>query len=499
MKHADLAEPLRALLGVLREAKAWRLTARPGRVVVDHLEGARAVEVAWSAEEHERAKGAVSAAIAEVRAPNVDSRSPMADGRSPIADSRSPTADQRFPMADGVACGVVGDALVLLRGPDANRRIEDLARDGMLSSLAARLLDAALATGRNVIVAGPWLPSLEVIGSLVGAAARPAVLGHDAVPLPPSWLRASALADAIAYGSERLAFWSHDVDALARLMAASSGVVGWLDARRLDRVLVRYEAAIDVRAPRAQAPLQVVAGVDLVVVLQGGGAPRIRELAEIAMAADGYRPQLLFSTGIAPSPHALVPLAAPSFIDELAAAGHGVLADELRAVVPRVTPQEDDHARTLSRARSIASQLDDDIDEVAPEAPRRQVRDSGHGRDPLGIREALRPQARGPESRPDPAVPEIPKAVVEALRHAPPPGWELDRLGDENWVDDNAGGGNAEDAAMAATFGLAPPPRPAGYKGEAVSFSELLKRARERDPHAAEELPTLPPLPPDDT
>src|SRR6185369_8552374 len=107
------------------------------------------------------------------------------------------------------------------------------------------------------------------------------------------------------YGAERIGCWSHDVDVLSRLMAATSGVVGWLDARRLDRVLVRYEAAIDVRAPRAQAPLQVVAGVDLVAVLQAG-ATRMREIAEITMAADGYRPQLLFSTGIAPSPQSLV-------------------------------------------------------------------------------------------------------------------------------------------------------------------------------------------------
>ncbi len=475
MKHADLTDALGALLGVLREAKAWRLTARPGRVVLDHLEGARALDVSWSAEQHAKAVAAVRGAV----------------GERGVADGT--------PSVDGVACALVGDALVLLRGPDANRRADDLARDGMLSSLAARLLDAAVATGRNIIVAGPWLPSVDLIGALVGATARPAVVGADAVPLPASWLRASAAADAVAYGAERIGYWSHDVDALARLMTVSSGVVGWLDARRLDRVLVRYEASIDVRAPRAQAPLQVVAGVDLVVVLQGGGPPRVRELAEITMAADGYRPQLLFATGMAPSPYALVPLAAPSFIDELAAAGHGVLADELRAVVPRATPPDDDHGHMVSRARAIAAQLDEEVEEVPAEPARRPGRDSGHGRDPLGIREALRPQGRSVEQRSEPAVPEIPKAVVEALRHAPPPGWELDRLGDDNWGDDSAGGGNAEDAAMAATFGLAPPPRPAGYKGEAVSFSELLKRAREREPHASDDNPPLPPPPSDET
>ena len=522
MNQANLSEALGALLGVLREAKAWRLTARPGRVVVDHLEGARALDVGWSGEQHERALVAVGRAegsapigddrlpTADGRSPTADSRSPTTDGRSPVADDRlptaaglspiaahrSPAATRRWPVVDGISCGAIGDAIVLMRGPDANRRIEDLARDGVLSSLAARLLDAAVATGRNVVVAGPWLQAVELISAVVGGAQRPAVVGEQALPLPASWLRLSSIADAVTYGAERVAFWSHDVDALARIMSASSGVVGWLDARRLDRVLVRYEAAIDLRAPRAQAPLQVVAGVDLIVVLQGGGAPRVRELAEITMAADGYRPQLLFAMGMPPSPLALVPLAAPSFIDELAAAGHGMLADELRAVMPRAAPQAADPGQTLVRARAIASQLDEEDVEELPEVPRRVAhRESGH-RDPLGIREALRSQGKAAPPHADPPVPEIPRAVVEALRHAPPPGWELDRLGEENWVDEHGGSGNAEDAAMAATFGLAPPPRPAGYKGEAVSFSELLKRARERDPQANED--EQPPVPPEE-
>jgi hypothetical protein len=472
MNLADWGEALGALVGVMREAKAWRLTARPGRVVVDHAEGARALELAWSAEQHGKAEEALWKVV---------------------ADRRSPMGEPRWPIAEGIACSLAGDAIVLLRGPDTNRKVEDLARDGVLSSLAARLLDAAAATGRNIIVAGPWLPSVELISAVIGGAQRPAVLGGESLPLPQSWVRVAAVGEAVTYGAERLACWGHDVDALAQLMATSSGVVGWLDARRLDRVLVRYEAAIDLRSPRAQAPLQVVAGVDLVVVLQAGAA-RVREIAEITMAADGYRPQLLFSTGFPPSPLALVPLAAPSFIDELAASGFSVLADELRAVVPRVSPEPEDHVRTVSRARAIATQLDE-VEEIAPEAPRRQ---SGAGRDPLGIREALRSPQRGPESRPDPAVPEIPRAVVEALRHAPPPGWELDRAGGEEWVDDNAAGGNAEDAVMAATFGLAPPPRPAGYKGEAVSFAELLKKARDRDPQVENDS-DLPPPPPDES
>jgi hypothetical protein len=84
------------------------------------------------------------------------------------------------------------------------------------------------------------------------------------------------------------------------------------------------------------------------------------------------------------------------------------------------------------------------------------------------------------------------------LKHAPPPGWELDRLGEEDWADDGSSPSNAEDAAMAATFGLAPPPRPVGYKGEAVSFAELLKRTKERD-GGHDDDNALPPPPPEET
>lgn len=450
---------LDTLLTQLTDSRGVRLTARPGRVVVDHRDGQKLLELDWSEERHAAALEAVEA------------------------------------DTSGVAKRM-GDALVLTRGPDSNRHSDDLARDGIVSSLAARFLDAAVATGRNLIIAGPWLAAVDVVWSLVAGGARPAAIDTSDLPLPAGWLRARDAWETHAYGADRIAAWNPDVFALGELMSSLSGLVGWVEARRLERALVRYEAAIDAALPHAQSPLQVVAGVDLVVVVRSSGqnaAPRVHEIAELTMGAEGYQPNLLFATGYPPSPTALMPLAPPSFIDELATAGFGVLADELRAAAPRrrapslaVEPHSD--ARPFAPHDASA-----ELEEIAPEplgpnGPPRYTRDGQNKHDPLGIREALRPPGAS-----TPSAESVPKAVVEALRHAPPPGWELDQLGGEQWAADNAQASNAEDAAMAATFGLAPPPRPAGYKGETVSFADLLKRAKEREqPDVAEQLPPPP-------
>ncbi len=355
--EAEVRQALGQLVEALRDSRGWRITARPGRVVVDHAEGPRALELAWTADNQTAALSA------------------LGDGAT---------------IVDGLAAMAVGDAVLVVRGPDANRRLEDVARDGVISGLAGRLIEAAVALGRNVIVAGPWLASVDLIGAIVAGGTRPAILEGGQIPLPATWVRVSGHLELATYGADRVGTWSTGVDALAKLMAGTSGVVGWVDARRLDRVLVRYEAAVD---PGAQTPLHVVAGVDLVVVLQGVGGAKVREIAEITMAADGYRPQLLFATGMPPSPQALVPLASPTFIDELAAHGFGVLADELKAIAPLQRTVPDDFAHTVDRARQIATQVDlPDIDAL-PE-PRRRPVPSGRQHDPLGIREALVATAR---------------------------------------------------------------------------------------------------------
>ncbi|MBC7793732.1 MAG: hypothetical protein H7Z43_08485, partial [Clostridia bacterium] len=337
-----------------------------------------------------------------------------------------------------------------------------------------------------------WLAAVDVVWALTAGGGRPAAIDASALPLPPGWLRARDVWEIAAYGADRIGVWSRDVYELGHLMSATSGLVGWVEARRLERALMRYEAAVDSASPHAQSPLQVLAGIDLVVVVRSGGpgiAPRVHEIAEITMSQDGYRPQLLFSTGLSPSPTAMVPLAAPSFLDELAVGGYSVLADELRAAAPRR------QSHTIAREPDTVSEP---YEEVAAEPvfqPPRFTRDGQHRHDPLGIRGGLRVQPNS-SVHGEP----VPKAVVEKLRHAPPPGWELDQAGGEAWTEAAAMASNAEDAAMAAQFGLAPPPRPVGYKGETVSFTELLKRAKEKEQLAnADEEHLLPPPLRDDT
>ena len=62
------------------------------------------------------------------------------------------------------------------------------------------------------------------------------------------------------------------------------------------------------------------------------------------------------------------------------------------------------------------------------------------------------------------------------------PGWELEHLGESLEADDGAPEGSSEDSIMAATYGLAPPPRPRGVRvPENPGFSEALQEAKVRD------------------
>jgi len=253
---------------------------------------------------------------------------------------------------------------------------------------------------------------------------------------------------------------SVDDDERRAVYAAVFGIIAFIDAPRLDRALVRYERAAErLAGAHATTPLSVLAGVDLLVVLTADGGARVREVAEISIAEDGYRPRLLFASGIAPVPSALVPFAAPTFVAELRRAGHAVLVDELEHAVP-VGAEE-----ALPAAAPSSS---------PPPPPRPTPQ-----RPPPVIAHAAEP---APSPRFDPA-----------LEDAPPPGWELDRLGEE--VGGEESGRNPEDAALAATFGLGPPPAPPGVvplsadargaSGQDSTFSDALKRAHQRDEELA--------------
>jgi hypothetical protein len=427
MPSAEQVVPeLAPLLEVIGAAGCLRLVAWPGRVWVDRAEGSARVEVGWSAEQHTAALGALVA---------------------PVLLDR------------GVTAAEVAGSIVLRRPPDALRRMENLSHDGRLSPLAARFLSAALRLGRNVLVTSPWAAGVELIAALLAEGQRPAVAGTVGDAVPPSWpmVDSERMDELWALGSDRIGSWSLGPADLVELLGRGTGVAAWIDAGRLDRALLRFEAGVEQAFRGATAPLRVLGGIDLVVVVGDAGGVRVRQIAEICLADEGYRPRLLFTTDVPPVPTALVPVAAPGFLDELAHSGHQLLADELRHAVP---PE---------RAQAVVP---------PPEAP-----------EVAPVQTVAEPQP-GPRAPPDPLV-EMP-TPDPALVDAPPPGWELDQLGDE--VAGDTMRSSPEAAALAASFGLGPPPPPPGVapigpevvSGEAPvvappSFEEAMARARERD------------------
>src|SRR5690606_33600477 len=149
--------------------------------------------------------------------------------------------------------------------------------------------------------------------------------------------------------------------------------------------------------------------LDLVVLMALQPQPRVREVVEIALTEAGYRPLTLFATGLPPAPTALVPVASRTFIEELRAANHAVLADELSHAVGqgrRPAPV----APARAQARPEASPPAAALATVEPPMPEPTVHAAAGS--PI------------PNFR---AAPPIPPSADDA----PDPGWELDELGDE--------------------------------------------------------------------
>lgn len=400
---APLHAALAPLLEIVEARPASRLVARPDEVVVDDAAGSTAVALGWDETRHAAALAALGADAARA--------------------------------GSGVAAFAVGGAVVLVAPPRADQRVDELTRAGLISALAGRTLSAAVGLGRNVLVAGPWSSAVPVIAAIVAEGRRPALVGGATDALPRGFSLVAHAREAALRGADRIAAWSLSPRDLAPLMCERSGVVGWVDARRLDRALMRLELGFG-----DAAPLSMLAALDLAVVVSDQPGVQVVEVAELTLADEGYRPRLLFSTGFPPVPASLVPVQAPSFLAELARAGFGVLADELRHAAPAPRRAEPSAAPPIEPTRRRS-------DELSPRAASRA---------------------------PSPT----PAAVSE---DSPPPGWEIDRMGAVEAAD---GGANqsAEDANLAATFGLGPPPRPATLRqGEAGrSFDEALQRARAR-------------------
>lgn len=438
-----IADDLDTLLQPLLEmtSRGCRLVARPGWVSLDCVGGPARVEVSWGELEHERALGALLS--------------------SPVR------------LAEGTTVVALAGYLILQSAPDPLRRTDDLVSEGWLSPLAARVVTHAVGLGRNVLLVGPRLVCAELAAAILTEGKRPAMIGGPAQPSPPGWPLFADVAAARTYGADRVGAWSLDATALTEVMSELCGVVGWIDARRLDRGLVRFELAGDKNG--GGGPLRVLAALDLVVVVADEPSPRVREVTEIVLHDDGYRPVTLFASGQPPVPTALVPVAAPSFLPELDHAGHSVLADELRHAVGASSEE----GRDLIVPASV---LVAESSEIAPAPP-----------DPPDPIDALEPEISHISVHPQPFGAPRPPAPDPSLEDAPPPGWELDQLGDEEIAAEVAAISDPDAAVMAASYGLGPPPRPASVP-EGVdgpfdgTFADALERARERDAQLRAEL-----------
>ncbi|MEO0459980.1 MAG: hypothetical protein AAF219_03980 [Myxococcota bacterium] len=415
------------LLAILVDAlgRAERLVARPGRVIIERSSHAGAptterAEVEWGAEEHQR----VLAALGERESAELDAGAHVIQRHG---------------------------ALILVANSDPNRRLDDWVAQTRLSSMAAQTVDAAIALGRSVLVAGPWSASRSLMMALVNGGDRPAGWVSPLSPNPSHWLPIATRDDLVLFNPDRVYLGA--LPPAQAVVLASTGVsrVSWIGAMRLDQALIRYEVELERAYRDVSTQMQVLAGVDL--VLQVDRTCRVREIAEIAMADDGYRPLRLFVSGAPPAQHTLVPGEVPSFLEEMRESGRGALADELaQAAAGPMAP--------LSRAVGPTN--------VTSMAPPPAPVASGSASPPSSL---IGSAAMGAGSSPR-------REGLDALRDAPPPGWELDQLSDDDLPDFGNPEGSVDDANLAATYGLAPPPKPRGV-GATESFDEILKRMRD--------------------
>ncbi|MCK5688504.1 hypothetical protein KAI87_04495, partial [Myxococcota bacterium] len=245
--------------------------------------------------------------------------------------------EEPFLTPEGILIERFGDSLVARSSNLLPKGLDSAVEKGWLSSLAAKFLDASAGLGRNILVAGPaW--AAQALAWQLAHKEGAAVFSANPIAVPPGFVAVPELdAHARHHFTRLLAITK--MDELVSLMTQNSSVIAVADATTLEKALLRYEAAVERVYPSASGPLQVLAGIDLVVVLGAQSEPRVKAIAEIRMAAEGYMPHLLFTTGVEPAPGALVPVAQPSWLDDFLAAGHAVLAGDLQSLAPASAPR----------------------------------------------------------------------------------------------------------------------------------------------------------------
>ena len=447
--------PLEKLAEFAAQSPYDRLVLRPGRVTADGPLGMEVVDFAWDSDSH-------AAAL----------------------DAFSRSAE----YGDWIASWV-GDGLVLKRVTASVNTLKDWVTAGLLSTLSARLIAGALASGRNVLIAGADGAAAGLSLALGEQSIRPVLVGGHDVPTPAHWVRAHTLQDVVQIGTDRLVVVGGRDGGVVDALFGHNGVIGSIDARRLDRALMRFELALGQKVGAEQAPLAMLASVDLVVVLDSLGSGHVSEVVELRYDAGGYRPAILMCRGVEPMPEALVPVQSPQFLDELGALGLEDFVTDYRHALPPEPVGPEPTPAPVDVAPPEPELLMPEVEEPAP--PRRKfpkVKLPPMRANPADLRNGavLPPPGLEPDARPQRTAP-VPTPLIER-DDVPPPGWELDQLPDEVVGEDDAMG-SADDAVMAATYGLAPPPVPKAVVGGEShhDLEELLEAVRRHGAHEDQE------------
>ena len=454
----EAESPLQRLAEFAADSPYDRLVLRPGRVTADGPMGMEVVDFKWDLETHSAAMEAFSRSVE---------------------------------YGDWLASWV-GDGLVMKRVTPSENTLEDWVSAGLLSSLAARMIAGSLASGRNVLIAGADSAAAGLALALGEQSLRPALMGGHDVPTPSHWVRAHTLQDIAQLGADRLVVVGGRDGGVVDALFSHNGVIASIDSRRLDRALMRFELALAQKVGADQAPLAVLASIDLVIVLDSLGSGHVAEVVELQYGEAGYCPVVLMCRGVEPMPEALVPIQAPGFLDELASLGlEGMAADYQNALPPEIA------VPTEPEVPAYAAEPEPDPEPVyeiqIPIAEPKRMRLPKMGAvtmraNPADLRNGvvLPPPGMGPPGQGYAKEP-APTPLVER-EDVPPPGWELDQLPDE-LVGEETHIGSSDDAVMAATYGLAPPPAPRTQSADdsGHDLEELLEAVRRHGSHEDQE------------
>ena len=371
------------------------------------------------------------------------------------------TAPANLNMPSPFCASLHGDAIVLRRARPALDTADALDAQ-LISELALETLSGGLSSGRNLLLCGAGSAALAIAGQLgallVSRGHHPASFADAKKPQQNTVtgaLRCSEPGELSSISADRIDLWEVAPDTVANVLARSSGCVAYCDAFSVARALSRFESSFGRLS--GDPATELLARLDLVGIVGPCADKRIRlrELYEIRLDADGYRPALLFKTGIAPFPEALVPVAAPEFAADLPALGFVELANEWQLFSPAPlapTPQ--------------------------PSAPPTPT--PGPPAGCRGSNACTDRQCSCRQTPPTPTLPSPPDAFPIAA-----PGWELDLLpalapastappAIASTTPSEVTRQRTEDATMAATYGLEPPPRPSGVS---LNDDDDLKRA----------------------